>query len=123
MSWAVRQVPVKALGWGQLSWNASRLNPWDASKLRGGGGLARGRRAEGQGERAFQREQPGGEREAALGELGFVECCWSLGRRRVGVGPGGSETVVSPGIKGNSRGRAGGSTGIGPCLPTRLWIL
>lgn len=92
-------------------------------QVEGWGGLARGRRAEGQGERAFQREQPGGEREAALGELGFVECCWSLGRRRVGVGPGGSETVVSPGIKGNSRGRAGGSTGIGPCLPTRLWIL
>lgn len=73
-------------------------------------GLTSGRFVEGQGERAFQREQPRREKEEAkFGELEFIEYHCGQGRKRVSVGMGGRETKVeeSTGTKRNPMGRAG----------------
>ena len=58
------------------------------------------------GREGIPERQPRGEKEEAkFGELGFVEYCWSLGKKRVWGRVGGRQTKVekSTGVKGSSR--------------------
>lgn len=62
------------------------------------------------GREGIPERQPRGEKEEAkFGELGFVEYCWSLGKKSVRGRVGGRQIKVekSTEVKGSSRGKAG----------------